>query len=124
MSAPTTPAPTPRVHLTRICLALPEAEQAAFGEHARFVVRSRSFAWYLENHHGDGITAVSVKLPPELGDALVASEPERVYRPPYLGPKGWVAVRLDLGETDWDEIAELVGTSYRLIAPKRLAALA
>jgi phosphoribosylglycinamide formyltransferase-1 len=48
--------------------------------------------------------------------------PDRFYIPAYLGPKGWVALRLDRGEIDWDEVAELVSGSYRLIAPQRLAA--
>jgi predicted DNA-binding protein (MmcQ/YjbR family) len=54
----------------------------------------------------------------------VASDPERFYLPSYVGPKGWVSLRLDFGSVDWDEVAELVLDSYRLVAPKRLAALA
>ena len=120
---PSASADAPRALVALLCLALPEAEEIPFGTHARFVVRGRSFAWFLENHHGDGITAVSLKLPPELGDALIASMPDWCYRPPYLGPKGWVAVRLDLGEIDHEHLSELITTSYRLVAPKRLAAL-
>ena len=44
--------------------------------------------------------------------------------PAYIGSKGWIALRLDRGDIDWDEVTELVTGSYRLIAPKRLAALA
>jgi len=54
---------------------------------------------------------------------LVSADPKRFYVPPYVGPKGWVGVRLD-GKPDWDEIARIVRRSYRLVAPKRLAALA
>jgi predicted DNA-binding protein (MmcQ/YjbR family) len=53
-----------------------------------------------------------------------AATAARFYLPPYVGPKGWVALRLDLGEVDWNEVAELVLDSYRLVAPRRLAALA
>ncbi len=53
--------------------------------------------------------------------ALVAAQPERLYLPAYIGPKGWVALRLDLGKIDWDEVAELMRGSYLLTAPKRLA---
>jgi hypothetical protein len=39
-----------------------------------------------------------------------------------VGPRGWVALRLDLGEIDWEEVGELVADAYCLTAPKRLAA--
>jgi hypothetical protein len=54
--------------------------------------------------------------------ALAASNPERFYNPAYIGSKGWVALRLDRGTIDWDEVTELVIGSYRMIAPKLLAA--
>ena len=53
---------------------------------------------------------------------LVEPEPERFFRPPYVGMKGWVGVRIDV-EPDWDEIAELLRDAYRLVAPKKLVAL-
>ena len=53
--------------------------------------------------------------------ALVAAQPDRFYLPAYIGPRGWVALRLDVGETDWQEVGELIAGSYRLIAPNRLA---
>jgi hypothetical protein len=55
--------------------------------------------------------------------ALVAASPERFYLPAYVGPRGWVALRLDVGEVDWDEVAELARGGYRLTAPRRLAAM-
>jgi hypothetical protein len=51
---------------------------------------------------------------------LAASNPERFYVPPFLGPKGWIALRLDIGSVDWKEVAELVNGSYQLVAPKSL----
>ena len=57
-------------------------------------------------------------------EALIDLDPERFFRPAYLGVKGWVSVRLDLHTVDWEEVTKLVGASYRLVAPKRLAALA
>ena len=53
---------------------------------------------------------------------LVGADPKRFFVPPYVGHKGWVGMRLD-DEADWDEVAKIVRRSYRLIAPKRLAAL-
>ena len=55
--------------------------------------------------------------------ALAAAQPDRFYIPAYIGPKGWVALRLDGGAVDWDEVAELVRGSYRMVAPKKLAGL-
>jgi len=109
--------------LTKICLALPEATRQISGNHAGFLVRKKTFAYFLNDHHGDGIVAVTGKVLPGDNKALVASQPDRFYLPAYIGPKGWVALRLDAGPVDWDEVSELIATSYRQVAPKRLAAL-
>jgi phosphoribosylglycinamide formyltransferase-1 len=107
--------------LTEIALALPEATRQIYGSHAQFLVRKKTFAYFLDNHHGDGIVAVTCKV--LLGDnkALVEAQPARFYLPDYLASKGWVALRLDLGKVDWGEVRELLSGSYALIAPKRLA---
>jgi predicted DNA-binding protein (MmcQ/YjbR family) len=86
-------------------------------------VRKKTFAYFLNDHHGDGIVAVTCKVLPSDNKALAGAQPERFYLPAYIGPRGWVALRLDVGEVDWDEVSELVACSYRLVAPKRLAAL-
>jgi predicted DNA-binding protein (MmcQ/YjbR family) len=108
--------------LSRICRALPEATRELAGRHARFAVRDRTFAWFLDDHHGDGVVAVSCKVVPEQAAALLAEAPDRVAPSSYTGGRGWLTLRLDRGQVDWDEIAELVTGSYRLVAPKRLAA--
>jgi predicted DNA-binding protein (MmcQ/YjbR family) len=104
--------------LRSICLALPEAVEKPFGGHTSpaFRVRDKLFVMIRE----DG-GALWLKAAPGVQEALVASAPERFFVPPYVGPKGWVGVRLD-AEHDWAELAELIEDSYRLIAPKRLAA--
>lgn len=106
--------------LTKICLALPEAARQDCGSHAAFLVRKRTFAYFLNDHHGDGIVSVACKALPGDNAALAAAQPTRFYLPAYIGPRGWIALRLDRGEIDWDEVAELVTGSYRMIAPKRL----
>ena len=111
------------VRLTKICLGLPEATRECHGTHAQFLIRKKTFAYFLNDHHGDGIVAVTCKTLPGDNVALAAAQPERFYLPAYIGPKGWVALRLDIGAVDWDEVAELVVGSYLLVAPKRLAAL-
>ncbi len=120
------PKEDPRLtRLTAICLALPEATRQLMGkesEHAGFLVRKKTFAYFLYNHHGDGIVAVTCKVGPGDNSALAKAQPERFYLPAYIGPRGWVALRLDRGDTDWDEVTELATDSYRRVAPKRLAA--
>jgi predicted DNA-binding protein (MmcQ/YjbR family) len=111
------------VRLTEICSALPEAEREYNGQHAGFRVRRRTFAYYVDDHQGDGILGVLFKAAWGEHEALVASDPERFYRAPYLGHKGWVGLRLDRGPVDWGEVADLVTDSYLLVAPKRLAEL-
>jgi predicted DNA-binding protein (MmcQ/YjbR family) len=111
------------VRLTKICLALPEVTRWYNGQHAGLLVRKKTFVWFLNDHHGDGIVAVNCKVLPGDNKSLASSQPARFYLPDYLGSKGWVGLRLDIGKIDWDEVAELVSGSYQLIAPKRLAAL-
>jgi predicted DNA-binding protein (MmcQ/YjbR family) len=112
-----------RPRVEAICLALPEATRRG-DQQLTFQVRGKTFAYYLDDHHGDGRTALCCKAAPGENAELVASDPVRFYLPSYVGPKGWVSLRLDLGEVDWGEVAELVLDSYRLVAPRRLAALA
>jgi phosphoribosylglycinamide formyltransferase-1 len=105
-----------------IALAFPEATRVDHGSHARFLVRKKTFAYFLDNHHGDGIVSVCCKVLPGDNAALVQSDPKRFYLPAYIGSRGWVALRLDLGKVDWEDVAELLKTSYILCAPKKLAA--
>jgi hypothetical protein len=112
------------VRLTKICLALPECTRELHGQHAAFRVRNKTFAYFLNDHHGDGIVAVTGKVLPGDNTALVVANPSKFYMPAYIGPKGWVALRLDTGDIDWEEVTELVTGSYRMIAPKQLAAAA
>jgi len=105
---------------TAVCLALPSAECTDSADHRIYRVRGKVFAYYLDNHHGDGIVAVCVKS--ELGENVdrARREPERYYLPAHIGPRGWFGVRLDRGRVDWREVAELVERSFRLTAPKSL----
>lgn len=107
--------------LTGISQSLPETQCRRHGSHAAFLVRQKVFAYFLDNHHGDGIVAIAGKVLPGDNTALAAAQPERFYLPAYIGPRGWVALRLDRGSIDWDEVAELMRGSYALVAPKRLA---
>ena len=107
--------------LTEISKSLPETRRQLHGDHASFLIRKKPFAYFLNNHHGDGIVGIACKALPGDNTALVAAQPKRFYLPAYVGPRGWVALRLDAGAIDWGEVAELMRGSYVLIAPKRLA---
>ena len=106
--------------LAKLCLTFAEATRENHGSHASFRVRKRVFAYFLDNHHGDGKVAVCCKMAPGENQELVRLGPGRFYIPAYIGPQGWVALRLDAGEIDWVEVEELVAASYRLVAPKTL----
>lgn len=111
--------PQPLERLREICLALPEAaEKETWGE-ATFRVRDKIFAVAGVE---EGRASMSCKAPPGVQEMLVGADPRRFYRPPYVGHRGWVGVRLD-AKTDWDQVADLVEESYRMTAPKKVAAL-
>jgi phosphoribosylglycinamide formyltransferase-1 len=107
--------------LTEIALKLPETTRKIYGSHAQFLVRKKTFAYFLDNHHGDGIVSITGKVLPGDNKALAEAQPKRFYLPAYIGSRGWVALRLDVGKIDWEEVEELLSTSYFLVAPKRLA---
>lgn len=109
------------IRLSEIALALPEATREIYGSHAQFLVRKKTFAYFLNDHHGDGIVAVACKVLPGDNAMLAESQPRRFYLPAYIGSRGWVALRLDVGKVDWGEVSELLLGSYALVAPKRLA---
>ena len=116
------PKEDPRLtRINEICRALSETAIERHGSHAAFLVGKKKFAYYLDNHHGDGIVAITCKVGPDDNKLLAKAQPERFYLPAYLASRGWVALRLDRAEIDWDEVRELLYESYRLVAPKRLA---
>ena len=108
--------------VTEIALALPDVTRQIYGSHAQFLVRKKTFSYFLADHHGDGIVAVTGKVLPGDNKALVEAQPDRFYLPAYVASRGWVALRLDVGKMDWEEVRELLLGSYTLLAPKRLAA--
>lgn len=103
--------------LRAICLALPEAEERETWDQPTFRVRNKIFAIAGTT---DGRPTFSCKAPPGSQMFLVGADPERFYVPAYVGPKGWVGVRLD-NNPDWEEVAKIVKRSYKLTAPKKLA---
>jgi len=76
---------------------------------------------FLDNHHNDGRLAIWCAAPDGMQQDLIADDPERFFRPPYVGHRGWIGVRLDI-RPDWPQIAAFVIDAYRLVAPQNLAA--
>jgi predicted DNA-binding protein (MmcQ/YjbR family) len=108
--------------LRAICLPLPEATETGGVGSPSFKVRDKIFAMRhpMRLPSGDR-PSVWCKARPGLQAALTQSAPERFAVPPYVGHRGWIAIYLD-GDVDWAELADLIETSYRMTAPKRLAA--
>ncbi len=112
----------PLERVRSICCALPEVvERLSHGQPTFFVRGKTTFVMFLDDHHGDGRLALWCAAPPGVQAQLVEQEPERFFRPPYVGGRGWIGVRLDR-QLDWDEVAEICADAYRQVAPKRLAA--
>jgi predicted DNA-binding protein (MmcQ/YjbR family) len=106
--------------LREICLALPQAfEKEAWGECTFRVTGGSMFAMTDNNHHSSGHVAVWVKAPPISQEILVKSNSRRFFVPPYMGPKGWVGVRLD-DQVSWDEVAAILKDGYLMSAPIKL----
>jgi hypothetical protein len=102
-----------------VALALPDAsERPAHGCPSFYVGGKRQFAMFHDNHHGDGRVAIWCPAPEGLQEALVSGEPEHYFRPPYVGHRGWIGVRLDTGLA-WDNVAAALEDAYDLAAAKR-----
>lgn len=106
-----------------ICAALPEVEERpSHGAPTWFVRGKKSFVMLWDaGHHGNQFPHLWCAAPPGAQAELVETEPDRFFRPPYVGGRGWLGVRLD-GDVDWDEIAALCRDAFRVVAPKTLAA--
>ena len=105
-------------------LALPEADEVtSHGMPCFGIIKGKKFAYVSVDHHGDGKTALLVKISgPEEQAMRIESDPERYYRPAYFGD-GWLGIRLDLGDTDWDAIGEWLERSWLTVAPRKLAGM-
>ena len=104
----------------RLCLSLPEVtERPSHGSPTWFVRDRKTFVMYLDNHHDDGRVALWCAAPEGMQEALVRAEPDHYFRPPYVGHRGWIGVRLDRG-LDENEIAGAIEDAYACVAPKTL----
>lgn len=103
--------------LRRLCLALPEATEQVMKRGPTYRICDKIFAM---DRSWNGGLSVWCKVPQGSQALLIDSDPARFFVPPYVGPKGWVGLRLDRA-TDWQQVSGLMRGSYRLIAPRRFA---
>lgn len=105
-------------------MALPNAEETiSHGMPCFGIEKGKKFAWVSVDHHGDGRTALLARISgPDEQAQLIENDPERYYRPAYFGGD-WIAIRLDLGDTDWEAIDGWLARSWRVVAPRKLATL-
>lgn len=108
----------PLERLREIIGAWPETDERISHGSPTFWGGKKTFASFHVDHHGDGRVAVWLKLPPGAQGGLVESDPEIYFVPPYVGPSGWVGIRLDR-KVDWKAVAGLLEEGYRSVAPKR-----
>ncbi len=108
--------------LRRICLALPEAsEKLSHGEPTWFAGKGKVFAMLDDHHHGAQHLSVWLPQPPGRQADLIDADPDRFFRPPYVGPGGWIGVVLDTSP-DWAMVGHLVEVAYRQVATRKLIA--
>ena len=103
--------------LRELCLALPGVTERLSHGSPAFFADPRCFAMFLDDHHGDGRLAVWCAAPDGVQAEMVRLEPDRFFRPPYVGHRGWLGLRLDT--LDGDELAAVVVDAYRSTASAR-----
>ena len=105
--------------LRKICLSLPETtERLSHGEPTWFIRDKKTFVMFADQHHDDRV-AFWCAAPPGAQESLVSESPEQFFKPPYVGTRGWIGVRLDR-EPDWTLIEDIVEDAFRTVAPKGL----
>jgi hypothetical protein len=108
--------------MRELCLAFPEAEE--FESHGSPNFRARKgkvFAVWALNHHGDGHVGLWLNTPALEQSRLLASS-RHLFKPPYVGPSGWIGIELNRG-VSWKRVAELVALAYANSSPAKLVAL-
>lgn len=104
-----------------LCTRLPEVTERLSHHTPTFFIRDKKVLVHVwDNHHGDHGICLWCAAPDGVQAEVVEADPERFFRPPYVGHRGWIGMRLDVGELDWDEVFEVLVDAYRLVAPKTL----
>ena len=108
--------------LRDVCMALPDVTEKLSHGAPSFFVKKQFIALWPDGHHDDQFPHMWCAAPPGAQEELVSTEPDRFFRPPYVGGRGWLGVRLD-GDIDWDELTAICEDAYRAVAPKKLVAV-
>lgn len=116
------PPPDPLARLRAIIEAWPETREKLSHGSPTWWGGRKTFASFADDHHGDGRVAVWVKSSFDEQELLVEADPETFFVPPYVGPSGWVGMRLDR-DPDWEVVEQLLEAGYRLVAPRRAVAV-
>lgn len=112
-----------KARLAELCVAYPETTAGSQwdNEHLSLEVAGKRFGYYLYQHFGDdGRSGAVLKAAPGAQEMLVEADPDRFWVPAFVGRHGWIGIRFDLEEPDWDEVASFVCDAWLLAAPKRL----
>jgi YjbR len=107
-----------------ICLSFPQVTERPSHSAPTFFVRDKKAfvnAW-VDGHHGDTFPHLWCAAPAGMQQAILSREGRRYFRPPYVGARGWIGVRLDV-DLDWREIADICEDAYRAVAPPSLSEL-
>lgn len=109
----------PLTKIREICLAFPEtSERLSHGSPSFFIREKKTFTtFHLADHYREDSANIWCPAPPGVQEQMVEAEPRRFYRPPYVGHRGWIGVRLEV-DPDWDEVAGIVDEAFRHVAPK------
>lgn len=122
------PKERPLDRIRKLCLELPGTSEKISHGMPTFFAGKKTFVNWVDNHHNDGIVGIWCAAPAGVQEALIDEEPDRFFRPPYVGFRGWLGVRFDqmkAGDIDWEETANIVLDAYRCVAtPKLLKELA
>ena len=102
---------------------MPEVTVEPANEHLAIRIRKKTLAYYQFDHHGDGMISLVCKSHLNEQRRLVRTDPETFFVPDYLGTRGWLGVRLDLADVDWDAVKDSLRRAYQELAPKKLAVL-
>jgi hypothetical protein len=101
-----------------ICLPLPDTTEKLSHGAPAFFVPGGQYLSFVDNHHDDGRLAVWLAAPPGVQESLVAAEPKHFFRPPYVGPSGWIGINLDTG-LEWGAVTALIEEGHAFIAAKK-----
>ncbi len=112
-----------RDRVTKICERFPhtEATNRYDNEHRSLEVAGKRFGYFLVDHFGDdGRSGLALKAAPGVQDMLVEEDPDTFWVPAFVGRHGWLGIRLDLEEPDWDQVTDFIRDAWLLTAPRKI----